>query len=266
MVDEIYIDGEPATVASLSEAAFNNYAAFTSMQVEGGGVRGLYLHIRRLKDSALELFGAAPSETRLRDRMRAAIDGRQERLSLRVQLFLPSISYRRAFPKGEPRVLVRVSEPMPPLRGALRLQVQDYARETPLLKHTATYGLMRAARTAQQAGFDDALFVGSDDLVSEGSIWNIGFIEDQRVVWPKAPKLAGVGQALIERGLEMVGLDSETRPITRADIAGFDAAFVCNSSTPACAVQSINDHEMGDHPDLIDRLQAARATNPREAI
>lgn len=266
MTDALFIDGEPATVEGLSEALASSYGAFTSMQVEGGGVRGLDLHIGRLKTSASELFGVAPSEEKLRAQMRAAVGGRTERLSLRVQLYLPAITPRRTFSKGEPHVLVRVSDAHPPLRGSLRLQLRDYARETPHLKHLATYGAIRVSRLAQQAGFDDALFVGPDGLISEGPIWNIGFVEDQRIVWPKAPKLAGVGQALIERGLEMVGLDSETRPISRADIARFDFAFVCNSATPACPVQSIDAHEMGDHPGLIDRLEAARYANPRDLI
>lgn len=236
------------------------------MQVEGGGVRGLDLHIQRLRASARELFGTAPAEETLRDRMRAAVAGRQERISLRVQLFLPAITPRRTYPKGVPSVVVRVSESQPSLRGPLKLQTRDYQREAPHLKHAATFGLVREARAAHEAGFDDALFVGADGRVSEGSIWNIGFIEDQRVVWPQAPMLAGVGQALIERGLDSVGLSSETRPITRDDLGRFDRAFICNSATFACPVSAIDGHALNHDPLMIDRLEAARAVNPREPI
>ncbi len=266
MTSEFLINGEPASVEALGEAAFQNYAAFTSMQVQGGGVRGLDLHIRRLRDSALELFGVAPSEAKLRDQMRLAVGGREERLSLRVQLFLPTITPRRVFPKGEPSVLVRVSAGQPPIRGPLRLQTRTYEREAPHLKHAATFGLIREARAAHEAGFDDVLFVGRDGMVSEGSIWNIGFVEDQRVVWPRAPMLAGVGQALIERGLDEVGLSSEVRPIARDELATFDRAFICNSATFACPVSGIDNHPMVDDPAMMARLEAARFTNAREPI
>jgi branched-subunit amino acid aminotransferase/4-amino-4-deoxychorismate lyase len=235
------------------------------MQVEAGGVRGLDLHLARLKAEALELFGVAAPEARLRERMRTALAGR-ERCGLRVQLFLPTVTPRRPDALGEPSVLVAVSDPSPPLDRPLRLRTQTYEREAPHLKHAGTFGLTRARRAAVEAGFDDALFTGADGRVSEGTIWNIGFVEDDRVVWPEAPMLAGTGQALIERGLTAVGMDSETRLIDAAALAGLRKAFVCNSATPACAVASIDGRTLAVDAALIDRLQAAWATNPVQPI
>ncbi|RZJ44319.1 MAG: class IV aminotransferase, partial [Brevundimonas sp.] len=181
---EIHIDGEAATVQALAPVLLSNYGAFTSMQVEDGAVRGLDLHQDRLQQEALALFGVAVPEARLRERMRTALDGRGGRHSLRVQLFLAAATLRTPDAMGEPSVLTVVSAPANPLCDPLRLQTQDYAREAPELKHNATFGLMRARRTAKETGFDDALFVGADGVVSEGSIWNIGFVEDGRIVWP----------------------------------------------------------------------------------
>lgn len=236
------------------------------MQVEAGGVRGLDLHLDRLKQEALELFGVAVPETRLRERMRSALDGLDGRRSLRVSLFLESVTLRTPDAQGEPGVLTVVSDPAAALRNPLRLQTRDYAREAAHLKHAGTFGLTRTRRAAVEAGFDDVLFVGPDGLVSEGSIWNIGFVEDGRIVWPAAPMLAGTGQALIARGLDSVGLDSETRPIDRAALAGFSHAFICNSATPACPVSNIDGRALEVDPALIDRLQAAWASNAPQAI
>ncbi len=236
------------------------------MQVEDGGVRGLDLHLARLKQEALELFGGAVPEARLRERMRRALDGRAGRFSLRVQLFSDAVTLRRPDAQGEPRVLVAVSEPAAPLDRPLRLQLQTYAREAAHLKHAGTFGLTRARRAAVEAGFDDALFVGPDGMVSEGSIWNIGFVEDGRVIWPRAPMLAGTGQALLERGLEIVGLGGESRPVDRARLAGFSQAFICNSATPACAVAAIDGRSLEVESALIARLRSAWATNPVQPI
>jgi branched-subunit amino acid aminotransferase/4-amino-4-deoxychorismate lyase len=262
----VQIDGEPASVEALAPVLMSNYGAFTSMQVEDGAVRGLDLHLDRLEHEALTLFGVAVPEARLRERMRAALAGQEGRRSLRVQLFLETITLRVPDAMGEPSVLTVMSDPANPLCDPLRLQTQDYAREAPDLKHNGTFGLTRARRAAKAASFDDALFVGPDSLVSEGSIWNIGFVEDGRIVWPKAPMLRGVGQRLLENGLDLVGLDSETRPMDRTALAGFRQAFICNSATPACPVGNIDGRSLDVDPGLIDRLQAAWASNAPQTI
>lgn len=262
----IHIDGVPATVEALAPVLLSNYGAFTSMQVEDGAVRGLDLHLDRLEREALALFGVGVPETKLRGYLRKAIAGLEGRHSLRVQLFLETITHRTPDALGEPSVLTIVSAPANPLCDPLRLQTQDYAREAPELKHNATFGLTRARRAAKAASFDDALFVGPDGVVSEGTIWNVGFVENGRIVWPRAPMLRGVGQRLLENGLELVGLDSETRVIDRAALAGFRQAFICNSATPACPVGNIDGRSLDIDPALIDRLQAAWASNAPQAI
>lgn len=266
MIDTIHIDGAPATVESLTQALVSNYAAFTSFQTEPGGVRGLDLHLERLRRSATELFGQAVPDDHVREYLRAALGGHEGRASLRIQLFLPAITMRRADALGRPSVLVRVSPPVGPLEGPLRLQSQPYERESPQIKHAATFGLTRAIRAAKAAHFDDALFVTADGLISEGSIWNIGFIEGQTIVLPVAPMLAGTGQALIERGLEAVGLNAVRRPIRLDEVQRFDGAFICNSATPAAAVSAIDDARLDTDPAMIDRLHAAWMTNPVEPI
>ncbi len=236
------------------------------MQVEDGAVRGLDLHLQRLEQEALALFGVAVPEARLRERMQSALSGQARRSSLRVQLFLPAITHRTPDAMGQPNVLTVVSPPASPLCDALRLQTQDYAREVPELKHNATFGLTRARRLAKEAGFDDALFVGPDGLVSEGSTWNIGFVESGRIIWPRAPMLLGTGMQLLRKGLDLVGLDSETRVIDRTALAGFRQAFICNSATPACPVGNIDGRSLDVDPAIIDRLQAAWASNAPQAI
>lgn len=261
-----FINGEPASREAIAEALLNGYATFTSMQVEAGGVRGLDLHIARLRDSANQLFGAAPAETRLRECMRQALTAGPDRVSLRVQLYLPSVTPRRPDPRGVPNVLVRVSEPLPPIRGNLRLGLTSFQRESPRLKHVATFGATQAARQVRHSGFDDALFVDADGFVTEGAIWSLGLVEKGRIIWPRAERLASTGQALISQGLDLVGLDELTRPVHVDELGRFEQAFIFNSATPVCPVQSIGTHEMADNPRLIDQLQAAWASNAPQMI
>jgi len=260
------IDGRPAGAADLGCFVLSNYGAFTSMQVEDGAVRGLDLHLARLETEAVELFGHAVPEALLRERMRQAVDGRSGRFSLRVNLFSDAVSLRAPDAVVQPRVLTTLSPPAAPLTTPLRLQTQVYAREVPYLKHAATFGLTRARRQAVQAGFDDALFVDAAGRVSEGSIWNIGFVQGETVIWPEAPMLGGTGQALLQRGMTSLGLSSATRPVSLSDLADFDAAFICNSATPACAVAAIDGHVFPSAEALIARLIDAWRSNPCQTI
>ncbi|HUH22681.1 MAG TPA: class IV aminotransferase, partial [Brevundimonas sp.] len=128
------IDGQPASAAELGHFVLSNYGAFTSMQVEDGAVRGLDLHLARLEAEAVDLFGVAVPEARLRERMRHALGDRAGRFSLRVNLFSDAISLRAPGAVVEPRVLTTVSAGLAPLTTPLRLQTQVYAREVPHLK------------------------------------------------------------------------------------------------------------------------------------
>ncbi|KAG1528607.1 hypothetical protein G6F50_018228 [Rhizopus delemar] len=40
-------------------------------------------------------------------------------------------------------------------------------------------------------GFDDALLVGSDDCISEGTTWNLAVHDGPQLLWPRAPALRG---------------------------------------------------------------------------
>lgn len=262
---ELSVDGQPATPEDLTHVALVNYGAYTSFRVEQHGVRGLDLHLARLEAEAVELFGEPVGIARLRDLMRQAVAGR-EACWLRVSLFSPDVSPRTPDWQGAPRVLIALSSPPSPFADGPRLQLQTYGREAAHLKHVATFGLIRARRAARAAGFDDALFADHAGRISEGSLWNIGFVRGEEIVWPQAPMLAGVAQALVQRGLATVGLTGRSEPVHVDDLPRFDGAFLCNSATPASAIAAIGDHGFPTAPDLIERLRAAWASNPVQPI
>ena len=78
--------------------------------------------------------------------------------------------------------------------------------------------------------------------------------------------LAGVTQSLIDRGLAGVGLSSMTQPVRTTDVPTFDAAFLCNSATPACPITAIDGHAFQTSSEVIERLAAAWALSPPEPI
>lgn len=262
---ELWIDGRPATAEDLGHQALVNYGALTSFAVEAGGARGLDLHLDRLNRSAVELFGEAVDEACLRALMRAALAGRSDAW-LRLSLFSSELSLRRPDWIGAPRVMISVSAPPSPLPHGVHLQSQTYAREAPHLKHVATMGLLRARRTARLAGFDDALFTDGEGRILEGSLWNVGFIAGGTVVWPEAPMLDGVAQALIRDALDRAGSPQRTEVVRLSDLPRFDAAFLCNSATPAAAIAAIDGHAFAGADAAVQRIGDLWRSQPRQKI
>jgi len=262
---EILIDGSPPSIDHLMHQALVNYGAYTSFQVEGGAARGLDLHLARLGRSAEELFGEPLDEDELRRLMRIAVQG-SDACWLRVSLFSPEIGYRTPSWEGRPKVMTATFPPPPPLAGSVRLTTEAYEREAPHLKHVATMGLIQARRRARASGFDDVLFLTRDGRVSEGSLWDIGFLQDGGVVWPEAPMLAGVTQAVLQAELRAQGVAQTTRPVLHDELPRFDAAFICNSATPVCPVVAIDGRTFAVDQALTAALRAAWDAAPLQPI
>ena len=63
-----------------------------------------------------------------------------------------------------------------------------------------------------------------------------------------------------------MGLTGVVEAVRIDDMARFDGAFICNSATPACPVGNIDGRSLDVDPVLMDRLEAAWATNAPQPI
>lgn len=264
--DPLQLNGKPAAIDDLKALALLNYGHFTSMQVNDGCVRGLDLHLARLQSATRELFASALDTAIVRTWMRRALDGRAGAWSMRISVF--SRDFQRDHPArpATPDVLVAVGAPRTVSAAPSRLKTFHHERVLPHVKHVGTFPLFHYRRLAQLDGFDDALFVDAADVVSEASVWNIGFFDGDGVIWPDAPALAGISMQLLQAGLERRGVSTTSRRITRTDVATFRSAFLTNSSCavqPIAAIDAVNftiDH-------ALDRmLEECYATNPWQEI
>ncbi|NZA25192.1 aminotransferase class IV [Luteimonas sp. SJ-92] len=254
-----WIDGRPAPAAALQALALTNYGHFTTMQVRAGAVRGLDLHLERLRDATRELFGRDLDPARLRAGWRGALAAAGVvDCTLRSMVFAPGAD---PAPVGtdDAAVLVLdvVSVAREPAAAALRVRSFGYCRAAPNLKHLGTFALFHHRRLALLEGHDDALFVDAQGRVLEGSVWNLGFLDGAGVVWPEGPALRGVTERLLQAGLAEAGVPQAIRPVGLDQVADFRGAFTCNSR----GVQTIG---------AIDGLEFAASGDaarlPREAL
>jgi len=236
------------------------------MRVEDGAVRGLDLHFARLASATRELFGSDLDVAQLRAWLRAAVTAERGHLSVRVNVFSRAFDRAHPFASAPPDVLISVAAAPPDESTSLRLKSFRYGRELPHIKHVGTFPLFHFRGLAQRDGYDDALFVDADGLISEASIWNIGFYDGIRVVWPQAPQLDGVGMRLLRRGLAQLGVTDMARPVRLSDLRDFHGAFLSNTAAFARLVAAIDGVQFEENADLIDLLQRAHLSNPPQRL
>ncbi|WP_405814661.1 aminotransferase class IV family protein [Streptomyces sp. NBC_01390] len=256
------LDGQPVTPDDLLPLALTNLGHFTSMRVGADGrITGLALHLERLVRDCKTVWGADLDSVRVRDYVRQALDGHDGPCVIRVTIYDPTVDMGHPADAGQPRVLVtrRPAGAMPP--PPLRAMSVQYERDLPAVKHTGLFGALHARRAAQLKGFDDALFVGPDGHVSEGGTWNVGFLNDQGVIWPKAPVLPGVTMALLQQQV-----DHQVSGVSLKQAKRMHVAFATNTSIGVRALSAIDDTPMAiEHP-MLSKLREAYMSIPGETL
>ncbi|WP_370410053.1 aminotransferase class IV [Streptomyces fradiae] len=272
------VDGVPASTAQLAALALTNYGHFTTLRVEeGGGVRGLGLHLERLVRDCAAVFGAALDPERVRGYVREACvreaaDGRSGALNVRVTVFDPALDIvRPAEPAGDPRVLVTVRPAGGLFPPPLRVTARPYRRDVPAVKHVGLFGPLALRREARRAGFDDVLFTepgpglapGGEALVTEGCTWNVGFVDAAgRVVWPAADVLPGVTMRLLRQARP----GALVRPVRMGELPALRAAFATNAAIGVRAVHAVDGHRFPADDPVLAELRAAYAALPEDRL
>ncbi|MFE6779076.1 aminotransferase class IV family protein [Streptomyces sp. NPDC057702] len=257
------LDGSPASTDDLLPLALTNFGHFTTMRVEAdGSVRGLRLHLDRLARDCATVFGTDLDTGYVRDLIRDAVSPQRGPCVVRTTLHDPTINMNNPAAATTPRPLISVRPAAAPPSAPLRALSLTYERDLPEVKHVGLFGTLWARRTAQHAGYDDALFVGRDGLVSEGGTWNVGFVDDQdTVVWPQAPVLPGITMTLLQRRIA-----HRVAPLTLAEATTMSAAFATNVSIGVRPLATLDTTGFApDHP-VLKQLQAAYQSIPGEPL
>ncbi|MFI7440658.1 aminotransferase class IV family protein [Nonomuraea indica] len=254
--------GQVATAAELAPLAFAGYAHFTAMQVRGRRVRGLDLHLERLRSASVELFGTAVPDERVLAYLRAAIEAGPEDLSLTATVYSTAGEFTVAGPDAEVEVLVRTGPAASGPRGPLALSAVGHERVLPAVKHVGEVAKTYHLRQAVAQGFDDAAFVDRRGRLTEGSIWNLAFWDGAAVVWPEGEMLGGTTMGIVRRQLDRLGVAQRVQDVTPADLPALAGAVVMNSWTPGVAVHRIGDTPLPEAPAFVELLHRAYQAEP----
>ncbi|NDU73206.1 branched-chain amino acid aminotransferase [Actinomadura sp. DSM 109109] len=255
-------NGRTATAGDLAPVAFAGFAHFTAVQVRDGRVRGLDLHLERLRAASTELFGRAVPEERVRSYLRAAVEAGPADVSLIATVYSSQGEFTVAGEPAEPDVLVRTGPPSSGPAGPLSLAAVEHERYLPAVKHVGEVAKTHLLRRAAGEGFDDAAFVDRRGRFSEATIWNLAFWDGEAVVWPDAEMLVGTTMGIVRRGLDRLGVPQRVREVTPADLPGLAGAVVMNSWTPGVAVHRIGSAPLPEAPRFLALLHEAFQSEP----
>ena len=239
------LNGAPVGIEQMKALALINYGHFTSMLVRDRAVRGLSLHLDRLVRDCRILFDVDLDRDRVRHFVGQAVADAKEPVIARVTVFDPDLQLGRPGANAEPHVLVAMRAAPGGSLPALRLQSVNHQRDLAAVKHVGLFSTLWHRRKAQRSGYDDVLFVDSAGRVCEGSTWNIGFCDGERILWPEADWLPGVTMTLLNQSHAGV---VATEPVSLDRLPSLQAAFATNASVGVRPIAAIDGHSWAtDH-------------------
>ncbi|WP_274910983.1 aminotransferase class IV family protein [Streptomyces sp. WZ-12] len=259
----IELNGRPVSLEELQTLALTNYGHFTSVRCDDGTVRGLTLHMERLVRDCRVVFGTDLDPELVLSYVRQATRERTGSFTVRVTVFDPALEVGHPGADAHPQILVtsRPTGAMPP--PPLRARTFTFSRDTALVKHVGLFGQLKLRREAQAAGFDDAVFVETDERVSEGATWNLGFVDETgTVVWPDAPVLPGITMQLLQEAHEQ----TVTAPVTLKELPRMRAAFATNTSVGVRAINAIDATEFATNDPVLEKLRKVYSALPGEHL
>lgn len=252
-----FFNGRPATVEDLGPLAFAGYAHFTAMQVRDGAVRGLDLHLERLRAASDELFGRHLPSDLVREHLAAALVSADPDVSLTCYVNARPGEFQARGSAPRLDLLVRVDDPVEPPAGPLDLDLVEHHRDLPHIKHVGEIAKTWLLRQAHGRGLDDAAFVDADGRLGEATIWNLALWDGRSVIWPEAQVLPGVTMQILRR--QLPAADQVTRPVLAEELGPGLSAVVMNSWSPGVPLTSIGGRPLGDAGHLVRTLHRAFA-------
>lgn len=266
VIGPVLVNGEPvspeaATISALDIGFQRGYGCFETMRSYTGYPFRMAQHLDRLEASAAKLRMGLASRAEL-EKWSASCAGEGD---VAVKLFVSG--GRDADAPGFQSATVVYAESLPDLAGPVRLMPlaapwhpDGLASELTGAK-TLSYAPNIAARLAAiDAGFDDALLIGSSGHVLEGPTSGIGWIKDNRFYHPtlELGVLASVTVAAVVELAPTIGLELCPGHYELAQLLDADEVIVMSTLSEVRPVAAVGDHVVGTGG-VADQLRAAFA-------
>jgi branched-chain amino acid aminotransferase len=245
-----YIDGQwvhpqDAVISVNDVAVLRGYSVFESLRTYDRRPFHLDEHLTRLYRSADLMTLEVPfSREFVADIVQEIIERNSyKHASIRL-LITGGISEDGIYPSGNAALVALITElgerDIQLFERGVKLITTRLQRNIPEAKTTSYATAIHALKEAARAGANDALYVNAQDEILEGTRSNFFIFLGDTLVTPRDGVLMGVTRnvvlALAERHFKI-----EERPISLAELAHADEAFITSSSKEITPVIQVDD-------------------------
>ncbi|MFA7669663.1 MAG: branched-chain amino acid transaminase [Burkholderiaceae bacterium] len=152
------------------------------------------------------------------------------------------------------------------LKAGIRVKISSYARQhvnvtMPRAKVASTYAnSILANAEALDHGYDEAILLDTDGFVAEGAGENLFIVKDGVIYEPEiASALTGITRASVHTLASDLGLQLQTRRLTRDDLYIADEAFFSGTAAEITPIREIDGRRIGagQRGPVTEKLQSA---------
>ena len=243
------------TTLPLSQAFMFGYGLFETLKVEDGNIIFFDEHMNRLIEGAkiLGLKLEEESADILKDCMKVIQFKELKCGVLKISLFRDI--------DGDSLLLTcrkNTYESEDYLRGFKTTFSQWKRNSHSLLVNVKTNNYLENILEKQKAteqGFDEVLFLNTDDFVAEGAVSNVFWVKDNTVYTPCAScgLLPGIAREKIIQCAINLGIDIRQGEFTKQQLMDADEVFITNSVMDVMPVTSIEDTDFELKKDSLTR-------------
>lgn len=251
-----YISADKASIPLQDVGILRGFGVFDYLRTYSGKPFRLMAHLERLRSSATQIGLNIPldleeiadiTENLVKKNIHAAQNGQVD-FGVRF-VITGGASPNNFMPNGRSSLAIMI-HPLPDFStdiytDGVKLITTRLQREFPTVKSTNYIGAIMAMRKATAEGAAEALYVDSDDEISECTRSNFFIVQDGTLKTPEKNVLPGITrQVILEYAAEIVPL--KITPVSLQDLGNVEEAFISSSTKEIIPVVQIDDITIGD--------------------
>jgi branched-chain amino acid aminotransferase len=250
-VNGAFVPEEKAYVSALDLSVLRGYGVFDYVQIYQGKPFHLQDHLKRLKWSAEQVELSLPMSLSELDLLVQELLAKNPPIDAGVRLIITGgPSGQDQLLSVDPAHLILLFHPYipPPERyytQGMKAITNNLLRIIPSVKTTNYMPAIFAMNKAKKLGFDDAIYLNDQQELLEGTISNVFFFKDGKLITSDSNQIVkGVTRAILLQ-LAALHFPIEFRSLPISELPFCQEAFLCSSRKEVAPLVQINDIILG---------------------
>lgn len=251
-VNGAFVPEEKAYVSALDLSVLRGYGVFDYVQIYQGKAFHLQDHLERLKWSAEQVELSLPMSLSDIDRLVQELLAKNPSIDAGVRLILtggPS-GQDQLLPDSASHLILLFHPYTPPPQKyytqGMKAVTTSLLRIIPSVKTTNYMPAIFAMNKAKKRGFDDAIYLSDRQELLEGTISNVFFFKNGKLITSDSNSIVkGVTRSILLK-LAAPYFPIEYRSLPLEEVASCQEAFLCSSRKEVAPLVQIDDIVVGE--------------------